>query len=164
MPRSTRPELPKDFLDLLSCLAKARCRYLVVGGHALAIAGHPRFTQDLDLLVEPTPANAKRVGRALGAFGFPAHAEAVVEQFARPKRIAVLGVAPLSIDIMTSLSGVSFARAWKGRVVVPLGSLRVPFLGRAELIANKVASGRPQDLVDVAVLRGLELSERARSK
>ena len=67
MPPSTRPELPKDFLDLLSCLAKARCRYLVVGGHALV-------------------PNARRVGRALAAFGFSAHAEAVVEQFAHPKR------------------------------------------------------------------------------
>lgn len=156
MPRSTRPELPKDFLDLLSCFAKARCRYLVVGGHALAVAGHPRFTQDLDLLVEPTVANAQRVGRALAAFGFPAHAEAVVEQFAHPKRIATLGVAPLSIDIMTSLSGVSFARAWRGRVIVPMKSLRVPFLGRAELIVNKRASGRAQDLVDVSVLKGFD--------
>ncbi len=95
MPRSTRPELPKDFLDLLSCLAKARCRYLVVGGHALAVAGHPRFTQDLDLLVEPTVQNARKVGRARAAFGFSAHAEAVVEQFAHPKRIATRSGAPL---------------------------------------------------------------------
>jgi hypothetical protein len=145
---------------LLSCFAKARCRYLVVGGHALAVAGHPRFTQDLDVLVEPTPANARRVGRALKAFGFPAHADAVAEQFARPKRIATLGVAPLSVDLMTSLTGVSFARAWKGRKLVTLGELKVPFLGTAELIANKRASGRPKDLVDVDVLRSLARPSR----
>ena len=153
MPRSTRMGLPKDFLDLLSCLGKARCRYLVVGGHALAAAGHPRFTQDLDLVVEPTPANARRVGAALSAFGFPGHAKAVADQFVRPKRMATIGLPPFQIDIMTSLSGVSFAQAWKGRTLVRLGRLDVPFLGRAELIKNKLASGRPKDLIDVALLR-----------
>lgn len=153
MPRSIQLGLPPDFLELLSCFATARCRYVVVGGQALAAAGHPRFTQDLDLLVEPTPANARRVGAALAAFGFPAHAKAVAEQFARPKKIATLGVPPLQIDIMTSLSGVSFARAWKGRTIIRVGRLRVPCLGRAELIKNKLASGRPKDLLDVAVLR-----------
>ena len=153
MPRSTRMDLPKDFLELLSCFDKARCRYLVVGGHALAAAGPPRFTQDLDLVVEPTRANARRVGAALGAFGFPEHAKAVVDHFVRPKRMATIGLPPFQIDIMTSLSGVSFAKAWKGRTVVRVGRLDVPFLGRTELIRNKLASGRAKDLIDVAILR-----------
>ncbi len=111
MPRSTPMELPPDFLDLLSCFTKARCRYLVVGAHALAVAGKPRFTQDLDILVEPTVANAARVASALATFGFAEHRNAVAREFARKKRMVTLGVPPLQVDIMTSVTGVSFNRA-----------------------------------------------------
>jgi hypothetical protein len=135
-------------------LARARCRYLVVGGQALAVAGRPRFTQDLDLLVEPGRANAVRVAEALEAFGFAELAAAVRTQFVEPKRMATMGVPPVAVDIMTSITGVSFKRAWKGRVEVMLeDGLRVPFLGVGDLIANKLASGRDKDLIDVANLR-----------
>jgi hypothetical protein len=137
-------------------LAKARCRYLVVGGQALAVAGRPRFTQDLDVLVEPSATNAARVGEALSAFGFSDLGRAVRKQFQVEKRMATLGVVPLAVDIMTSISGVSFAHAWRGRVEVDFGAgLVVPFLGTAELLANKVASGREKDLIDAANLREL---------
>lgn len=155
MPRTTQLVLPKDFLELLSCFERARCRYLVVGGHAVAVAGRPRATEDLDLLVEPSTANAARVGEAIRAFGFPAYADAVAREFVRPKRMASIGVKPFQVDIMTSISGVSFAQAWAGRMVVRLGGLRVPFLGATELVANKLASGRDKDLIDAANLREL---------
>jgi hypothetical protein len=153
---SILPALHDEFRALLGCFAKARCRYLVVGGQALAVAGKPRFTQDLDLLVQPSPGNAARVADALKKFGFPALARAARTQFRHEKKMATLGVPPLAVDIMTSISGVTFAEAWKGRVEVDLGDgLIIPFLGTAELVANKLASGREKDLIDVANLREL---------
>lgn len=156
MPGSTPPSLHSEFHALLGCLARARCRYLVVGGQALAVAGRPRFTQDLDVLVQPGRANAARVSEALESFGFSDLAAAVRTQFVAPRRMATLGVPPVAVDIMTSITGVSFQRAWLGRVEVTLeDGLRVPFLGVADLIANKLASGRDKDLIDVANLKEL---------
>jgi hypothetical protein len=156
VPGSIRLALHAEFRALLGCFAKARCRYLVVGGQALAAAGNPRFTQDLDILVEPNAENAARVAEALVKFGFADLGAAVRKQFRVEKRMATLGVPPLAIDIMTSISGVSFEDAWQGRRVVNMGAgLRVPFLGTPQLIANKLASGRDKDLIDAANLREL---------
>jgi hypothetical protein len=126
-------------------------RFLVVGAHALAAAGRPRATQDLDILVEPSERNADRLGRALRAFGFPELA-AQARRFGAPDRMATLGAPPLRIDVMTSITGVAFAEAWAGRRRARIGDLVVPFLGPRELVKNKVAAGRPKDLADVALL------------
>lgn len=123
----------------------------MVGGHALAAHGRPRFTEDLDVLVEPTRANARRLGAALADFGFPTLAREH-EAFASPDRMASLGVKPLRIDVMTSISGVSFREAWKGRVPARMGGHLVAVLGEEALRANKLASGRPKDLADLALL------------
>lgn len=160
MPRATRTELPPDFLDWLSCLLKARARFVVVGGHAVAVAGRPRYTEDLDVLVEPTPENAARVARALREFGFPRHADAVRVEFALPKRMATLGVKPMQIDVMTSIDGVTFADAWRGRKVASAAGRRIPFLGVEQLLANKRAAARDKDLLDVANLEELLAARR----
>jgi hypothetical protein len=132
-------------------LISHRVRFLVVGAHALAAAGRPRATQDLDVFVEPSEANAARLGRALRAFGFPALADQA-DRFARGDRMATLGKPPLQIDILNSITGVSFAAAWRGRRRARLGALVVPFLGPRELIRNKRAAGRAKDLADLALL------------
>lgn len=123
----------------------------MVGAHALAAAGRPRATQDLDILVEPSERNADRLGRALRSFGFPELA-ARARRFATPDRMATLGLPPLRIDVMTSISGVDFEEAWAGRRRARFGGLVVPFLGPRELVKNKVAAGRPKDLADIALL------------
>lgn len=162
MPGSTRVALHPDFLALIASFAKARCRYIVVGGQALAASGRPRFTQDLDVLVEPNDENSARVAAAVADFGFPTHAAAIREAFRREKQMATLGVPPVAIDIMTTISGVSFARAWAGRVVVRVGRHAVPFLGPIELLRNKLASGRDKDLIDAANLREMLAARRKR--
>jgi hypothetical protein len=129
-------------------------RFLVVGAHALAAWGPARFTGDFDVWVEPTAANARRVCAALRAFGYPPLAREEAE-FAVPDRMATLGKEPLRIDVMTSISGVEFAQAWAKRVVARWGTRRVPVLGKASFIANKRASGRPKDLLDLALLEEL---------
>jgi hypothetical protein len=126
--------------------------FLIVGAHALAAAGRPRATLDLDVFVEPTLANAKRLVAALGEFGFPALA-IEAKAFAGPDRMATLGREPLRIDVMTSITGVAFRDAWKGKVVARFGEREVPFLGLEMLVKNKLASGRTKDLLDVELLR-----------
>ncbi len=134
-------------------------RFLLVGAHALAVWGQPRFTRDLDILVEPTAANARRLCAALRDFGYAALASEEAA-FAVEDRMATLGTEPLRIDIMTSVSGLDFASAWRGRLVAKLGPRRVPVLGRAEFIVNKRASGRAKDLLDLQLLEELEEAAR----
>lgn len=126
-----------------------------MGAHALAVWGQPRFTRDLDILVEPTAANAKRLCAALRECGYAALAREEAA-FASADRMATLGVEPLRVDIMTSISGVDFATAWRGRLMARLGARRVPVLGRAEFIVNKRASGRAKDLLDLQLLADIE--------
>jgi hypothetical protein len=141
----------QDFIDLLRALSGADARYLIVGAYALAVHGRPRATGDLDVFVEATPDNARKVVRALTAFGAPL--EKVQEQdFAQPGIVFQIGLPPRRIDVLTELTGVSFAEAWAERVRRPFGPIDANFIGRGPLIRNKRATGRPQDLADVASL------------
>lgn len=144
-------KLPPDWNEFIGYLNARGVRYIVVGAHAVAAAGRPRATQDIDFWVEPTAENARRLVEALDDFGFSELAEQEAE-FRRADRMVTLGRPPLRIDIMTSITGVDFQRAWAGRLVVPFGEHQVAFLGRAELLENKRASGRPKDLADLALL------------
>jgi hypothetical protein len=143
-----------DWFDLLSALLDAEARFLVVGAHALAAHGVPRGTQDLDVWIEPTRANAERVWRALSLFGAPMESlHLSMDDLTRPDVVIQLGVPPTRIDLLTGLSGVSdFESAWKGRLSLQVRSSVVPFLGRAELTATKRAVGRPKDLADLHAL------------
>lgn len=143
--------LPEDWNEMFRWLSTHGVRFIVVGAHAVAANGRPRATQDLDLLIEPTPENARRLGDALRAFGFPALADQS-EAFAELDRMATLGTPPLRIDLMTSIDGVTFEEAWRGRLVGRMGEHEVPFLGLEELRRNKRASGRPKDLLDLELL------------
>ncbi len=143
--------LHADWREFLSLLNAHRVRYVVVGAHALAVHGQPRFTGDLDVLVEPAAANAKRVVSMLGAFGFGSLGVSEAD-LTRSDMVIRLGVPPVRIDILTSISGVGFGTAWKHRVRAELGGVRVNVLGRAQYIRNKRASGRPKDLLDLALL------------
>ena len=154
-------ELPPDWNEFIGLLRSHRVRFLVVGAHALAAAGRPRATQDLDLLVEPTARNADRLGRALRAFGFRALAEEAA-RFAEVDVMATLGQPPLRIDLLTSISGVAFAEAWRGRRLVRIGRRMVPFLGERQLIKNKAAAGRAKDLADIALLDEVAAERRRR--
>ena len=144
-----------DFRDLLAAFVGKDVRFLVVGAHALAVHGVPRVTGDLDLWVEPTPANAARVWQALAEFGAPLEALRLREtDFVQLEQVVQLGLPPYRIDIMTSVSGVDFAQGWSGRLAGTLFGVPVAFLGREAFILNKRASGRPKDVEDIRVLEG----------
>jgi len=125
--------------------------YVIVGAYALAFHGVPRFTGDLDVLVCPSPANAGRILSALGDFGFGS-LDLKPEDFMSPDSVVQLGVAPVRIDILTSLTGVTWQEADEGKTEGPYGDINVDFLGRKELIANKKALGRKKDLADLEAL------------
>lgn len=144
-------ELPPDWNEFIGLLISHRVRYLVVGAHAMAAAGRPRATQDIDFWVEPEEANAKRLVAALADFGFGELAPMWLE-FTKPLKMVTLGRPPLRIDVMTSIAGVTFAEGWQGRTTVPVGEHSVEFLGRAQLLLNKRSTGRAKDRLDVELL------------
>jgi len=143
-----------DWTDLLVALLDAQARFLVVGAHAMAVHGVPRGTQDLDVWVDPAPENAERVWTALANFGAPLGSLALSRNdFVRPDTVVQLGVPPQRVDLLTTISGVpDFDAAWSGRREAAVAGRSVPFIGRAELVANKRAAGRLQDLADLEAL------------
>jgi hypothetical protein len=143
--------LNPDFRDMLSALSDEGADYLLVGAYALAVHGVPRGTGDIDLWIRPSAANARRVLAALARFGAPV-GSFTEQDLVTPGTVFQLGVAPRRIDLMTSIDGVEFDDAWRARTHARYGDLEVPVLSREHLIHNKKATGRPQDLADVARL------------
>lgn len=145
--------LNDDFLDILRALVEAGAEFVVVGAHAMAIHGVPRATGDFDVLVHPTPENARRVLGAVEAFGAPIEAHGVKRaDFEAPGNVYQVGLPPRRIDLMTGLSGVDFAEAWASRVEIEIEGMQIPFLGLEALRRNKRATGRDKDLLDLRLL------------
>ena len=141
-------ELDRDFSEFVALFIGREVRFLIVGGYALAAHGLPRATGDLDAWVWATQDNAERIIGALSDFGF-GDVGVTVADFSAEDSVVQLGFPPYRIDILTSIDGVNFDEAWSRRVVVPVGGLDVPFISRQDLLTNKRAAGRPQDLADV---------------
>jgi hypothetical protein len=151
--------LNTDFRDLLNAFLDHRVEFVVVGAWAAGVHGHPRATGDLDVFVRPEAENARRVVAALMAFGAPLATHGVGEaDFVRLGTVYQIGLPPRRIDVMTAISGVSFEEAWSSHIDVRLSGRGVPFLGRAILIKNKRAAGRPKDLADVQRLENDQTS------
>jgi len=144
-------EAQKDFSDLLALFNGHKVNYLIVGAHALAFHGAPRYTGDMDVFVQPSPVNAKTVLFALDEFGFGSLG-LDVDDFATAGKVVQLGVPPVRVDIMTSLTGVSWEEADAGAVAGVYGDVHVRYLGKREFIANKRAIGRAKDLADIEAL------------
>ena len=141
-----------DFDAMLRELSEAGAEFLVVGAYAFSAHVQARATKDLDIWVRPSGENAARVWRALVRFGAPLD-ELTVEDLAVQGTIYQMGRPPFRIDILTSISAVSFDEAWKNRVMANFGTGQYPVIGRDDLMKNKAAVGRPQDLLDLDKLR-----------
>lgn len=148
----------QDFVDLLQNLSDADARFLVVGAYAVAVHGRPRATGDLDVWIEPTSQNARRVYEALSTFGAPLN-ELTLEDLETPDIVFQMGVPPRRIDILTSISGVSFSDAWDNRTYAKFDDVRASVIGLQELIQNKEATGRDQDIADVGKLKDIDDNE-----
>ena len=144
-----------DFKELLKIFEKHRLRYLVVGGYAVMKYTEPRFTKDLDVFIATDPDNAHSVYAALKEFGAPLQ-NLTSDDFTRKGHFYQMGRPPLRVDIMMSIAGIEFDKAWKKREVVELGNLEVYFISRSDLIRVKEASARPQDKIDVDKLKKAE--------
>lgn len=122
-----------------------------MGGYALAFHGAPRFTGDIDVFVRPDPENANRVLKALADFGFQ-FPNLGVDDFQAPDKVIQLGVPPVRIDLITSISGVSWEQAASHRETGVFGDEPVYYIGKSDFIVNKRASGRKKDLADIEAL------------
>ena len=142
----------RDFREFVELLNSNGVKYLIVGGHAVAVHGYPRFTGDLDVWIATDPENTVHVAKVLSDFGFGS-LKFTAEDFARPGYAIQLGRPPYRIDILTSIDAVAFSRAYRRRRTVRAGSLAIPFIGLKDLLKNKRATGRTQDLADVENLR-----------
>jgi len=140
-------QLPSDWTDLLKAFAGSKVKFLLIGGHAFMYYAEPRYTKDLDLWVDCSPENAQRVFQALAAFGAPL-AGISAEEFEVPGMVYHFGRPPLRVDILTSVTGVNFEEAWIRRVPATYRGQDVFLISKQDLIANKRATGRPQDIFD----------------
>ncbi|HNV71306.1 MAG TPA: hypothetical protein PKO06_16505 [Candidatus Ozemobacteraceae bacterium] len=141
----------QDFRDLLAAFNDHHVEFLVVGAHAMAAHGHVRATKDMDVWIRPSSDNAKRAIQALTAFGAPLQG-LTAEDLSTPGVVFQIGVPPLRIDILTAIDGVTFEEAWPNRVISTFADQPAAVLSRNDLIRNKRASARKQDLADVEVL------------
>lgn len=150
-------DLPQDYADLLHALVAAGADFVLIGGWAVAVHGHGRATDDMDVLVRADPSNAEKVVEALREFGAPLATHSVtVELFSEPRHGYRMGRKPLLIEILTRIDGVSFDEAFEDAVTIHVGGVPVKVIGRRALVTNKRAAGRPKDLADVDALEGLE--------
>lgn len=142
----------KDFEDMLRCLNDAKVRYLIVGAHAVSFYTEPRYTKDIDFLIEPTVENAPKVLEALKKFGAPV-AGLKISDFINPNLVYQIGVAPVRIDIIMGIKGVDFRQAWVNKKATRFGRERIFVLGIDDLIRAKEASARTQDELDLEKLK-----------
>lgn len=138
----------KDLYDFIMLLNKHNAEYLIVGGYAVGNYGYPRATGDLDVWLNPTKENYPKIKNAVIEFGFPP-SKFLTEQEFLSQTMFRMGNPPLRIEILTDISGVTFAEAYKNRVEKTVEGLKIFYIGYDDLIKNKIASGRAKDILDV---------------
>lgn len=153
----------KDFEDILGLLNKHKVKYCIIGAFAVGFYAKPRYTKDIDILVEPSLKNGKKIINTLDEYGFN-FPNLTEKDFSRKGTIVQLGYEPLRVDLITSIKGLEFDEVWKNRKVGEYGRHRVYFIGLRELIKNKKMLTRPLDRIDLEILqRGLKLTHGTRS-
>lgn len=144
-------KVEKDYEGLLRLFNKNKVRYCIVGAYAVGFHAMPRYTKDMDILVEPNMENGRRVVKSLNEFGFK-NLKLNERDFSQRNKVIQLGYEPVRIDIITSIKGCSFKKIWKGKISGIYGKQKVFFIGLDELIKNKKATKRKQDKVDLDIL------------
>jgi hypothetical protein len=143
--------LPPDFKNFLRLLNENAVDYLLIGGYAVAYYGYPRATADMDVWVAIAPANAQRAVQALREFGFDVP-ELSAELFLVPDKVIRMGVPPVRIEVLTTISGVSFDECFRQRTIAEIDGIPVNLISLEHLKINKRASGRLKDLADLDYL------------
>jgi predicted nucleotidyltransferase len=140
--------LTPDFREFLGFLNENQVRYLLIGGYAVGLHGYPRYTKDLDIWIEISQDNARKVVKAIEDFGF-ASLGLTPEDFLKPGVFVQIGYPPVRIDLLTQPSGVEFAECYENREELEVDGLKIPLISLEDLRKNKRASGRSQDLADL---------------
>ena len=138
----------QDFREFIELLIKNKAEYLIVGGYAVGVHGHPRYTGDLDIWLNSTKKNAELILKTVNEFGFSSF-KLTPADFTKPGNIIQLGYPPLRIDLLTEIDGVTFAACFANRKEVVIEKLKVNFIGYNDLLKNKKESGRPRDIDDI---------------
>ena len=148
----------REFLKLLNC---HRVKYVIVGAHAVVAHSRPRATGDLDVLIDTSKKNAGKIVAVLQEFGFGS-VGLKIDDFCKLGFVIQLGYEPNRIDILTSITGVNWAEIWKNKTRGIFGSSNIPvyFIGKKQLIKNKIATGRDRDLIDVKRLKSIKKKEK----
>jgi len=141
-----------DLIELLSSLVESKVKFLIVGGHAVAKYGEPRYTKDVDIWIECSEANAKKVYSVLQNFGAPVDS-VTYKFFTFEDHFLKIGREPLRVDIICGMQGLAFSAAWPRRNRGSLFGVRVWFVSLDDLLTLKNLANRPQDLLDVAMLK-----------
>ena len=144
--------LNQDFKEFIQLLNDNQVNYLVIGGYAVAIHGHPRYTKDIDIWIEISEENSQKIITALAEFGFGSLG-LTAQDFQEPHQIIQLGYPPNRIDLITSPDGIDFQICYASKIEVMLDDIAVKFIDLDNLKKNKLASGRLQDLADLENLR-----------
>ena len=144
--------LSQDFKEFIELLIKNKADYLIVGGYAVGIHGHPRYTGDLDIWLNSTQENAALILKSVNEFGFSSF-RLSLEDFTKPGNVIQLGYPPLRIDLLTEIDGVTFKECFENRKEVTIDNLKVNFIGYQDLLKNKKESGRPRDIDDIDNLK-----------
>lgn len=142
----------QDFREFIELLIKHKAEYLIVGGYAVGIHGHPRYTGDLDIWLNPSEQNASLILKAVNEFGFSTYG-LTRSDFTKPGNVVQLGYPPLRIDLLTEIDGVTFEECYINRKIVTIEDLEVNFIGYTDLLKNKKESGRPRDIDDIDNLK-----------
>jgi hypothetical protein len=144
-------EMQSDFKELLELFNKHKVDYMIVGGYALAFHGAPRYTGDIDIYVRPDPENSLRILQALSDFGFDSLG-LTTSDFENTEKVVQLGIPPVRVDILTSLTGISWETALSNRIEGKYGDIPAYYIGREQFIVNKKAIARKKDLADLEAL------------
>lgn len=141
----------KDFVEFVELLNEQKVKYVVIGAYALALYAEPRNTGDIDFFVECSTENAAKILQVLKLFGLE-ELKITLEDLTNKDIVVQLGVPPVRIDILTSISGVEFNEAYSSKIEHKFGSTKTYFLSKENLIKNKKAAGRKKDLADLESL------------
>ena len=144
--------LNEDYRDILSIFREEKVEFILVGAFALGVHGIPRATGDIDLFIRPERENAERVYKSLMRFGAPLSG-INPQDFSTADLIFQIGLPPRRIDIITSISGVTYDEAFSDHITADVDGIPVPVISTENLIRNKLESARDKDLLDVKVLK-----------
>ena len=139
--------LPPDFKDFLKLIKSKNIKYLLIGGYAVGYHGYPRATNDMDIWIAIDSVNAELLVQVLKEFGFDTP-QLSKDLFLEENKIIRMGVAPIRIEILTSISGVNFEECYQKKVADEIDGIQVDIINLRHLKINKKASGRHKDLDD----------------